>query len=106
MFFSLRSPVEAKLAIRPHLLALLPLTLALIAGDRLLDGSEDRMAGSVQHLEPDAVTELQKWRVWVTVQDGLHRAQLGQTRVADAALFDRLGRPPLALVGHRAGADD
>src|SRR5262245_31480653 len=106
MFFSLRSPVEAKLAIRPHLLALPPLTLAPIAGDLLLDGAEDRMAGGVQHLDLDAVAKLQKWRVWLTFQDGLHRAQLGQTRVTDAALLDRFGRPSLALVGHRAGADN
>src|SRR5262245_52161351 len=64
------------------------------------------MAGSVQHLDLDAIAELQKWRLRLTLQQGLHRAQLGQTRVANAAELDRLGWLPCALVGDRAGADN
>src|SRR6478672_7757036 len=73
----------------------------------VVDGSEDRPALSVLHLDPDAVAELQIRRLGCAVEDGFDGADFGQTRIADAAVGHRLAGAAVGVtVRHRAGADD
>src|SRR5690554_5433515 len=74
--------------------------------DRLLDGAEDRMAGLVLHLDAHDVAEAHERRLRPALLDRLDGADLGDAGIADAALGDRLARPAVELVRHRARADD
>src|SRR3546814_17802001 len=71
---------------------------------RICDWSSDVCSSDL--LDAHAVAELEKGRLGGTVQQGLHRALLGDAGVAAAALGDRSARPAFGLaVGNRAGAD-
>src|SRR3546814_11419836 len=72
---------------------------------RICDWSSDVCSSDL--LDAHAVAELEKGRLGGTVQQGLHRALLGDAGVAAAALGDRSARPAFGIaVGNRAGADD
>src|SRR5688572_1589803 len=75
--------------------------------DRLLDHSEDRVAGLVVHPDPDRVAALEELGPGLAFEDRLDRSHLGDAAVAEAALVDRLaGAAALIAVGDGAGADD
>src|SRR5262245_59004468 len=64
--------------------------------DSLIDGSENALAGRIQHFDTHAITESQKGGRWPTLRQLLQRALLRQAARAATAI----------VIGNCARADD